>query len=224
MFDIRWQSTPRLAGLHIVTLRSLLGHFTDKHCADPRDRVFAALNVPLVRKMDPHGYMKADCSLSQEDIFFMVFAFWEILYVKKPLNSRNEHCMNILQLLHNVLDIKRSPTDLLVWLREPDRLKRKQNIDMLLLRSGREIDCSADCFQDLIQNGHIAEKFCSETPDGASRSTGVPLEMEWFKGKRGQSRTSIDSLLAVGEHRSDNRQMDADPAEARVHHLKATRR
>jgi hypothetical protein len=88
----------------IVTLRSLLGHFTDKHCSDPRDRVFAALNVPVVRKMDPHGYMKADYSLSREDIFFMVFAFWEMLDVMRPipLSSRKRDCVNILHLLHKL--------------------------------------------------------------------------------------------------------------------------
>src|SRR5438034_6761541 len=63
MFDIRWQMTPEFAKADIVTLRSLLSHFADRHCANPRDRVFAALNVPLIRKMDPHGYMKADYSL-----------------------------------------------------------------------------------------------------------------------------------------------------------------
>jgi hypothetical protein len=104
--------------------------------------------------------------------------------------------------LHNVLDIERSPTELLVWLREPDRLKRKQNTDVLVLRSGREIDCSGDFFQDLIQNGSIAEKFCSKTPEGASRSTGVPLEKEWFKEKRIQSRIPIDTRLAVRESSS----------------------
>jgi hypothetical protein len=166
------------ADSHIVTLRSLLGQFTDRHCSDPRDRVFAVLNVPLVRKMDPHGYMKADYSLSREDVFFMVFAFWEMLYEARPLGHREGHCMNILQLLHNVLYIERSPTDLLVWLRDPDRLKRKQKIDVLVLPSGREIDCSGYFFQDLIQNGNIAQRFSSEIPNGASRSTGIPLSGE----------------------------------------------
>jgi hypothetical protein len=224
MFDIQWGMTPEFANEDIVTLRSVLSHYADRHCADPRDRVFAALNLPLIRKMDPHGYMKADYSLSREDIFFMVFAFWEMIYTKNPLNSREGHCMNILQLLHNLLDIERGPTDLLLWLREPDRLKQKQNIDVLVLRSGREIDCSGDCFQDLIQNGDIAKKFCSETPDGAIRYLRVRPEREWFNGKCAQGCIPVDTRPAAGEQRSENTQIDADPAETRVHHLKVTRR
>jgi hypothetical protein len=96
MFEIRLQMTPMFAEAHIITLRSLLGHFMNKHCADPRNGVSAALNAPIVRKMDPHRYMKADYSLSREDIFFIVFAFWEMLYVENPLNNQEGHRMNIL--------------------------------------------------------------------------------------------------------------------------------
>lgn len=181
MFAARWQMIEEIAKAHIVTLRSLLGHFTDRHCFDPGSRVFAALNLPLVRKMDPQGYMKAEYAMSREDVLFIVFAFWERLCAADPLNHREGHCMNILLLLHNVLDIERSPTDLLRWLRELDRLKLKQNIDVLVLQSGREIDF----LQDLIQNGRLAEKFCNQTPDGARRSNGVPLEKEWFERQRG---------------------------------------
>jgi len=225
MFDITWQMNPFMAKAEIPTLTSLLCRFADRHCADPRDRVFAALNVPLIRKMDLHGFMKADYSLSREDIFFMVFAFWEMLYAKKPLNSREAHCMNMLQLLHNLLDIEQSPTDLLVWLREPERLKRKQNVDVLVLSSGREIDCSGDFFQDLIQSGDIAEKFCSEIPNYALRYNMVPPEREWFEGKRGQRRIQSPGWTpAASEHSAYNTEMDADPAETPAYHSKATRK
>jgi hypothetical protein len=180
MFNINWQITPEFADSHIVTLRSLLGQFTDRHCSDPRDKIFALLNLPRVRRMDPHGYMEADYSLSREDVFFMVFAYWEKLYVENSLNWGEGHCMNILQVLHNVLDIERSPTDLLLWLRDPFRLKRKENVDVLELHSGREVDCSGDYFQDLICNSRIANRFCRKTPDGARRSTKVLLEKEYF--------------------------------------------
>ena len=60
---------------HIVPLRTLLGQFMDRHCYDSRDRVFSILNLSLVYKINLHGYMKADYSLSREDVFFIVFAF-----------------------------------------------------------------------------------------------------------------------------------------------------
>lgn len=186
IFHQRWQENSIFDKTHNTTLRSLLSLFADTHCSDPRDKVFAVLNLPRIRAMDPHGYMKADYSFSREDVFFMVFGFWEMLYHEKPLDLGEEHCLNILQILHEVLEIERSPTDLLLWLREPGRLKRKQEIDVLVLGSGREIDCSGPCFQDLIQNRGVAKEFCSETPNGASTFNSFPLEREWLKGKRAQ--------------------------------------
>jgi hypothetical protein len=86
MFAVTWQMIKEVAEGHIVTLRSLLSQFIDRHCSNPRDRVFAILNLLRVRKMDLHRYIKADYLLLREDVFFMVFAFWEMLYVENPLN------------------------------------------------------------------------------------------------------------------------------------------
>jgi hypothetical protein len=46
MFAVTWQMIGEFAEQHIVTLRSLLGQFTDRHCSDPRDRVCHGIRQP----------------------------------------------------------------------------------------------------------------------------------------------------------------------------------
>lgn len=148
----------------VNALSDAVGDTRRRQCSDQRDKIFALLGLPTIRAIDTVASIKPDYSMSVEEVFVAAVSWYDALWAEQGLRPDPLALTEAVSDLAYTLAIEVLERPFRSWLQQRVHKPPGRDTEIIQLESGREIDCSGETLQDLLQDGPMSQALIHYEP------------------------------------------------------------